>query len=731
MLLRPTLAARFDQRTLRDECVLLLSDRREHALCGTLYVHLVPMLTGQLTAEEIVDRVPHDPAEVYYALMELEELGILCEADDAAQAGATLGCVRAPAAPVRATVAMKVVGSLPRSLCETALRRHGFAVRDDADCTVVFADDYLRPELDKLNRAALQTSRPWLLVKPLGDEIWVGPLFVPRATGCWRCLEQRLAHNRPVAAFLFRQGAPPAPLRRVGGDLGRGCDTAVRLLAPHFGDTSAPEFIGVMLTCDPTTGQVERHPFSRRPQCPACGDPTLYARQLGEPVVPENRRKRFTTDGGHRWYSPEETLRRFAGFMSPLTGVVKSVGRLETPDTDTIHVAVASYVAPGRPDSPAALRAHLRRQSGGKGVSEAQARCSALGEAIERYSGTFHGDEPVIMASLNELGDRAIHPNRCLLFSEAQFRQREPWNRLHGPRQRVPIPLEPSTPIAWTPVWSLTAGARRYLPTPYLYYEYPAAPEQRYCPADSNGSAAGLTREEAMLQGLLELIERDSVALWWYNRASRPALALESFEDGWCGELTRSYRAMGRELWVLDITADLQIPAFAAVSRRVDTSEQLLVGFGAHLDARLAVRRALTEMNQLLAVVHTARRGGKTLEAETAVWLATATLAQHPYLRPSAVPPVDSSRFPRLASEDFRGDILFCQRLVEERGLELLVLDQTRVDVGVPVMKVIVPGLRHFWARFGPGRLYDVPVAVGWVTEPRAEAELNPVPVFF
>ena len=71
------------------------------------------------------------------------------------------------------------------------------------------------------------------------------------------------------------------------------------------------------------------------------------------------------------------------------------------------------------------------------------------------------------------------------------------------------------------------------------------------------------------------------------------------------------------------------------------------------------------------------------------------------------------------------------QRLVEERGLELLVLDQTRPDIGLPVVKVIVPGLRHFWARFAPGRLYDVPVQLGWRTSPISEADLNPIPLFF
>jgi len=62
--------------------------------------------------------------------------------------------------------------------------------------------------------------------------------------------------------------------------------------------------------------------------------------------------------------------------------------------------------------------------------------------------------------------------------------------------------------------------------------------------------------------------------------------------------------------------------------------------------------------------------------------------------------------------------------------MEVLVLDQTRPDVKMPVVKVIVPGLRHFRARFAPGRLYDVPVQMGWEERSLAEEELNPIPVF-
>ena len=62
--------------------------------------------------------------------------------------------------------------------------------------------------------------------------------------------------------------------------------------------------------------------------------------------------------------------------------------------------------------------------------------------------------------------------------------------------------------------------------------------------------------------------------------------------------------------------------------------------------------------------------------------------------------------------------------------MEVLVLDQTRSEIGLPVVKVVVPGLRHFWARFAPGRLYDVPVRLGWLSRPTCEADLNPIPMF-
>jgi len=118
------------------------------------------------------------------------------------------------------------------------------------------------------------------------------------------------------------------------------------------------------------------------------------------------------------------------------------------------------------------------------------------------------------------------------------------------------------------------------------------------------------------------------------------------------------------------------------------------------------------------------------VDPETAHWLETATTANQPYLLPSEGPARTAQSYPQNWSDDVANDVRACQALVQRAGMEMLVLDQTRPEVGLPVAKVIVPGLRHFWPRLSPGRLYDVPVQLGWLSRPLAEHELNPIAMF-
>jgi thiazole/oxazole-forming peptide maturase SagD family component len=427
------------------------------------------------------------------------------------------------------------------------------------------------------------------------------------------------------------------------------------------------------------------------------------------------REKTSAADSGYRTRLPEDTLQQYA-YLIGRSRIVEKLECAYRDPCDLVHV----YVARLRTDLGSNQRRFwkgLRAPCVGKGMTEAQARASALGEAVERYSAIFRGDEVRIRASYRELNSEAIHPNACMNFSACQYREREEWNQREAEFNWVPQPFDEEREIEWTPVWSLTEERFKYTATASCFFGYPFSVEHDFCRPDSNGNAAGANLEEAILQGFLEVVERDCVALWWYNRARRPRVELASFGEPYFQALGELYGILGRKMHVLDISADFPIPTFAAVSNGKRDQGDLLLGFGAHFDPRIAIAHALTEMNQCLAGV---------IAGETSPFFVREML-EYTFLAPEVSAAVKTRQDYSLChSEDVREDLRSCVELAWKRGLEILVLDQTRTDSGMPAVKVIVPGMRPWWARFAPGRLYDVPVEMGWQAASLSEGQLNP-----
>ena len=455
------------------------------------------------------------------------------------------------------------------------------------------------------------------------------------------------------------------------------------------------------------------------------------------PMQLQSGKAAFVRDGGHRSVSPEQTLKKYEHLVSPITGVVRMLAPVAQ-DEGIAHVYVAGHNHAIKLDRLDHLKQSLRHASSGKGMSEMQAKVSALCEAVERYSGEFTGGELRVTRALQDWKEgEAYHPNDIMLYSTRQYAEREAWNKKDSRFNWVPEPLAENAPIDWTPLWSLTAQRHRYLPTQLVYYRAQASEANNTCYAMgcSNGNAAGNTLEEAILQGFFELVERDAMALWWYNRLRKPGVAVETFGEPYLLELAEHYRQhYQRATWALDLTSDLGIPVFVAVSKMMEGKEErLLFGLGCHLDARIALQRAFAEMNQMLGMAHTGEGGELLLEdSETLEWLRHATVANQPYMAADPDQPLKRlGDYPIQHSGEFLQDINHCRSIIEAQGMEMLVLDQTRAHVGMPVVKVVVPGLRHFWARFAPGRLYDVPVKMGWLEKPLREDELNPIPIFF
>ena len=487
-----------------------------------------------------------------------------------------------------------------------------------------------------------------------------------------------------------------------------------------------------LMTLDVLSLAQQEHTVVHRPQCPACGCAEGSDSREASPIALQSSRKRF---GEQRTATAGETLARIEKHVSPISGIVTSLVTRKTAVAGPWYNCVAGHYFPTFTDDLLSLCLNLVARSGGKGATEVEAKTGAICESIERYSGICWGDETSIEATLEELGDQAIPVEQLLQFSDHQYdsRPERPPTELNE-RHDPPPRFDHSREIAWTPVWSLTHEKTCYVPTAFCYYGF-RDKDLFLCRCDSNGCASGNTLEEAIVQGFLELAERDAVAIWWYNRLQRPSVDLASFELPYWNEVEGRYRKnLNRDLHCLDLTNDLGVPTFAVVSQRLNSDpSDIVLGFGSHFDPRVAALRALKEANQYLPAFCKSPDGKMNYQSdpETVAWWQTATYENQPYLVP------DSQSAQRRLSDfnfepeaDVMDEVLASVETCRAAGLDFLVLDQSRPDLEFPVAKVMVPGLRHFWRRLAPGRLYDVPVQLGWLDSPRSESELNPISCF-
>ncbi len=748
----PALTPHLRSHVIGEQQTLLVSESFDTLLHGKVYCDLMPLLDGRRPLDGIVADLEgrHAAADVHAAVVSLSDRGYVISADHGMDRSRAAYWTSIGASPrwVQQRLAesrVAVDGDDGRLIRYLKMSGAGVTNRDDARLKVVVCDDYLDARFAEVNRRQLEAGVPWTLVRPRGMEVLFGPVFrADRQGPCWDCLANRLRGHKEVHQFLrhvagedaaFKPfAAEPAVLEAVYGLI------AAEIVKWLVLDEAAP-IHDHAISMQGGAYASSKHTVLQRPQCPACGDEALYRSDRSPiPLSLKASPKPHRNSGGARTVTPEATLAKYRHLVSPVSGVVSWLARTTDENDSWLHVYWAGSNPGMRSRSLSSLRRSLRSKSAGKGSTREQSEASALCEAIERHSGAFSGDEIRTRGRLFDFAaeDEAIHPNDVQLFSDDQLDNAESINAKGHPYNIVPARLHPDTEIDWTPVWSFTQERHRYLPTSMLYS---MAPEQRGPAdliADSNGCAAGNTLEEAILQGFYELVERDAFAIWWYNGLSVPGVDLSSFDDEFLASAEDYYGRCERELWMLDVTSDIEIPSFVALSRRPEAeTEDIIYGAGAHADPRLAALRAICELNQCLTWLprpgggQPGRSGRPMIDDPMALdWWKTARIAECPWLAPSLDAPLKrGAQYPEIEKTDSRDDVEYSRAMVEARGMEFLVLDQTRPDIGMPVARVIVPGMRHFWARFAPGRLYDVPVGMGRRRHSLAEFDMNPAPV--
>jgi ribosomal protein S12 methylthiotransferase accessory factor len=387
------------------------------------------------------------------------------------------------------------------------------------------------------------------------------------------------------------------------------------------------------------------------------------------PPAPPGLRKGFSS-GTHRLVPPEETLRRMTPLM-PLLGITRIA---DVTGLDHVGVPVVMVTRPN---------ARSLSVAQGKGLTLAAAKASGLMEAIESHHAE-HITLPLRLASYNDLcfAHRMIDVPALPRYARGSF--------------------HPSHRTLWIEGTDLFDGRPRMLPHALVHTDFtlPLPPGTGTFFMTSSGLSSGNHVIEAVCHGVAELIERDAVTLWRargdaWRRATR--LDLDSVDDPACRAILARYAAADVAVEAWDITSDVGVAAFHAVivDRDPDPGRAIgpMGGMGCHPSRGVALLRALTEAAQSRLTMISGARDDLLVERLDQDAYLTAHARFHER-RGAPGPRRSFSAVPTREHATFEEDLGFMLAGLRAVGCtQAVVVNLTKPELGVPVVRVVIPGL--------------------------------------
>lgn len=374
-------------------------------------------------------------------------------------------------------------------------------------------------------------------------------------------------------------------------------------------------------------------------------------------------------DGTHRVVTPEETLERFRQHASRM-GITR-LGNI----TGVDHIGIPVVIAV-RPKSRSISVCQ------GKGLGLTQAFASALMEAAEYYHSEAISDR-FVLASYRELTTTA--------------RVVDPAGLCGNGRK-----FDPRRPIEWIEGYDLLKHEPCWVPAEVVQYDTTCERihDSGCFLRSTNGLGSGNNLLEALSSGICEVVERDAVALWVAREVRDRAgchLDPSSIEDPAALDLLTRYERAGVGVRIWNVTSDTGIATFVCHIREESDDPRLGIrrfhGAGCHPDRGIALTRALTEAAQTRLAYINGARDDLPFEhyAEPAnVDLAEALLDA----LQAAREPCAHRDLPHFAAADVGGDVRWELDRLQEIGIErVIAVDLTRPELGIPVVRMVVPGL--------------------------------------
>ncbi|HEY2579651.1 MAG TPA: YcaO-like family protein, partial [Streptosporangiaceae bacterium] len=382
----------------------------------------------------------------------------------------------------------------------------------------------------------------------------------------------------------------------------------------------------------------------------------------GEAEAPKKYRA-----GTHRLVSPAETLDRVRRFF-PVLGITRVA---DITGLDSAGVPVTAVCRPNSRSVTVSL---------GKGLDLAAAKASGVMESIEGF-----------------MAERIVRP--LLLGSFNDLRYSHPLADIDALPRTVESSYHPDLPILWIEGRELFTSKPMWVPYEIVHaaYTLPTPTGTGSFIATSNGLASGNHVLEAICHGICEMVERDAAALHSLRTPDQVALRRigpQSVDDAGCAEILHRFGRAGLATGIWDMTTDIGIPAFRCLIAEREHPVRLgraSEGMGCHPDRGVALLRALTEAAQgRVATLSGVRDEPSQLGAAA---------------EPAGPPPGgetglageaagDFTAVPAFGGDSFDDDVRWELARLRSAGIgQVIAVDLTREEFGIPVVRVVVPGL--------------------------------------
>jgi thioglycine synthase len=361
---------------------------------------------------------------------------------------------------------------------------------------------------------------------------------------------------------------------------------------------------------------------------------------------------------------------------------IKKIGVTRIADItnlDRLRIPIFSVIR------PSAARGAISIYSG-KGSTEQRARISSIMEGFERCLAERQGLNANIESGIS-----------APALVESYTKARESFNLVDPKALLLPQPYDPQLLLEWVGAYDLMNGKETFVSANAVYHPYDAPGQcQKLFLSNTNGLAAGNVIEEAILHGLLEVIERDAISTAHFTHNLGKEIMLTE-EDGYLYELARKFKEAEIELKVWLVPSDTGIPSVIAVTDdiRLKDPALLVMGAGSHLKPEIAVARAITEAAQSRVVqIQGAREdtdregfirsvGYDRLKRLNGFWFEEGDK-------------ISLSEVQDLSGKSPAENIDIILEKLKGLAEKVLVVDLSREEIAVPVVRVIIPGFELF-----------------------------------